>query len=185
MEAFLQSLALVFASEMGDKTQLLALVLTLRFKKPLAIMAGILCATILNHGIATVVGGWIGAHVSEQVLHVALAAIFFGFALWILVPDKMEDSDVITKNTSNAFITTTVLFFLAEMGDKTQLATLALGAKFRMPVAVTAGTTLGMIAADSFAVFFGERLTKKIPMKAIRIFSAILFAAFGAAILWR
>lgn len=184
MEALFQSFALVFASEMGDKTQLLALVLTIRFKRPLAIMAGILVATLLNHGLATLIGGWIGSQFSEHSLRIALATIFFAFALWILVPDKIDDEAAKSHERANAFVATLILFFLAEMGDKTQLATLALGAKFQMPILVTAGTTLGMLAADGLAVVFGERLTKKIPMKAIRIFSALLFAAFGAAILF-
>lgn len=184
MEALLQSFGLVFASEMGDKTQLLALVLTLRFKKPFAIMAGILMATLLNHGLATLVGGWIGSQFPEQTLRIALALVFFGFAIWILIPDTIADEAGKSDAGANAFITTLVLFFLAEMGDKTQLATIALGAKFQMPLAVTAGTTLGMMAADGLAVFFGEQLTRKIPMKAIRIFSAALFAVFGAVILW-
>ncbi len=184
MEALLQSFGLVLASEMGDKTQLLALVLALRFKKPLTVMAGILAATLLNHGLATMVGGWIGSQFSSQTLRIALAVIFFAFALWILVPDKLDDDENDEKHMrSSAFLTTLVLFFLAEMGDKTQLATLALGAKFQMPLAVTAGTTLGMLAADGLAVFFGERLTKVVPMKAIRIFSSVLFAVFGAGIL--
>jgi len=184
MQAILQSFALVFASEMGDKTQLLALVLALRYKKPLVVMAGILVATLLNHGLASLAGGWIGIQFSEQTLRLALAIIFFGFALWILVPDKLDDEEEgKTRNQANAFLTTVVLFFLAEMGDKTQLATLALGATFQMPWAVTFGTTLGMLAADGLAVVFGERLTKVVPMKAIRIFSALLFAGFGLGIL--
>jgi putative Ca2+/H+ antiporter (TMEM165/GDT1 family) len=185
MDALLQSFGLVLASEMGDKTQLLALVLVLRFKKPLVIMLGILAATLLNHGLATLLGGWIGSMVSAQTLHIALAAIFFGFALWILIPDKLEDDAAPKSSQTNAFLTTLVLFFLAEMGDKTQLATLALGAKFQMPVAVTAGTTLGMLVADGLAVVFGESLLTVIPMKVIRIISSVLFAGFGAYILWQ
>lgn len=183
MEALLQSFGLVLASEMGDKTQLLALVLALRFKKPWVVMAGILVATLLNHGLATAVGGWLGSMVPENTLRIGLAVIFFAFAAWILVPDKIDDDEAEAKTGTSAFMTTTILFFLAEMGDKTQLATVALGAKFQMPIAVTAGTTLGMLAADGLAVVFGERLTKIVPMKTIRIVSCLLFALFGVGIL--
>lgn len=183
MDALLQSFSLVLASEMGDKTQLLALILALRFKKPWVVMAGILVATLLNHGIATIIGGWIGSQFPENTLRIGLSVIFFAFAAWILVPDKIDDKDTPEKSGASAFWTTTVLFFLAEMGDKTQLATVALGAKFQTPIAVTIGTTLGMLVADGLAVVFGERLTKIIPMKAIRITSSLLFALFGVGIL--
>lgn len=181
MEALLHSFVLVAVSEMGDKTQLLALVLTLRFKKPLAIMAGILCATILNHGLASWLGGWISSLVSPAVLRYVLAATFAAFAAWILIPDK--DGDGPNDEKYGAFLTTLVAFFLAEMGDKTQLATIALGARFQAPVLVTVGTTLGMLFSDGLAVVFGERLTKKIPMTYVRIGAALTFLAFGVAIL--
>lgn len=183
MEAIIQSFGLVLASEMGDKTQLLALILALRFKKPWTVMAGILLATVLNHGLATLLGGWLASHVSEEYLRAGLAVIFLAFALWILVPDKIDEDDQHTAaGASGAFWTTLVLFFIAEMGDKTQLATVALGAQFQMPIAVTIGTTLGMLAADGLAVAFGERLTAVIPMKVIRVISSALFAIFGLAI---
>lgn len=184
MEALYQSFGLVLASEMGDKTQLLALVLALRFKKPFIVMLGILIATLLNHGLATAVGGWIGSQISENHLKIGLAIIFIGFAAWILVPDKIDGEDSKSKiyGGTSALVTTIILFFLAEMGDKTQLATIALGAKFQAPVLVTVGTTLGMLVADGLAVVFGERLIKVIPMTAIRIISALLFAVFGVAI---
>ena len=186
MDDLLQSFGLVLASEMGDKTQLLALVLTLRFKKPMIVMLGILIATLANHGLASFIGGWIGLQFSESTLRTVLSILFLCFAIWILVPDKLEENENSKSySQANALIATTVLFFLAEMGDKTQLATLALGAKFQSPVFVTLGTTLGMLVADGLAVVFGERLTKIIPMKAIRIFSSILFALFGLALLWQ
>lgn len=166
---------------MGDKTQLLALVLVLRFKKPWPIMAGILVATLLNHGLASAVGGWLAGLVSPPTLRYLLAALFVGFGLWILVPDK--DGDAPTATRFGAFLTTLVAFFLAEMGDKTQLATLALGAKFQSPVSVTVGTTLGMLASDGLAVAFGERLTQRVPMKVVRIAAALLFVAFAVFIL--
>jgi putative Ca2+/H+ antiporter (TMEM165/GDT1 family) len=182
MEAIVQSFLLVFASEMGDKTQLLALILASRFRKPWPIMAGILCATLLNHGLASAAGGWMGEHIPVQWHAPILALVFFAFAIWILIPDKDEGLDVQPKR--GAFLTTVVTFFLAEMGDKTQLATVALGAKFNAPMAVTLGTTAGMLAADGLAVFLGHRFTTRIPMKMVRIFAAALFALFGGYILW-
>ena len=180
MEVLLQSFLLVAASEMGDKTQLLALVLALRFRNPVAIMSGILVATLLNHGVATLFGGWVSQQLSPDHLRIILTLIFIGFAAWILIPDKDEEGP--KEARFGAFLTTVVTFFIAEMGDKTQLATIALGAKFQSPWLVTVGTTLGMLFADGLAVFFGERFTQKIPLKLVRIFAAISFAIFGLAI---
>lgn len=183
MQAIIQSFFLILASEMGDKTQLLALVLASRFKKPWTIMAGILVATLLNHALASWAGGWVSSLVAPQMMNWILAGIFFAFAGWILIPDK--DEELKESNKYGAFVTTTVAFFLAEMGDKTQLATVALGAEFAKPLLVTIGTTAGMLVADGLAVFFGEALTQKISMKWIRIGAACLFAAFGFALLIR
>lgn len=166
---------------MGDKTQLLALVLASRFKKPWTIMAGILVATLLNHALASWAGGWVSTLVQPQTLNWILAGIFFAFAGWILIPDK--DEELKQSSRYGAFITTTVAFFLAEMGDKTQLATVALGAQFAQPLLVTMGTTAGMLVADGIAVFFGEALTQKVSMKWIRLSAAFLFAAFGVVLL--
>lgn len=187
MDALLQSFGLVVASEMGDKTQLLALVLALRFKRPWIVMAGILVATLLNHGLATLLGGWVASLVSPDTLKIGLAVLFLVFAVWILIPDKLDEGEGQAKEgeAASAFFTTVVLFFLAEMGDKTQLATLALGAKFQAPILVTMGTTMGMLVADGLAVVFGEKLIKVVPMKVIRIVSSISFAAFGIAIYFR
>ena len=165
---------------MGDKTQLLALVLATRFKKPWTIMAGILVATILNHSLASWAGNWISVYVPGVMLSWILASIFFIFGLWILVPDK--DEGLNHHERYGAFLTTVVAFFLAEMGDKTQLATIALGARFQSPLEVTLGTTLGMLFSDGLVVFLGEKLTQKIPMIWIRRIACILFIAFGAAI---
>ncbi len=181
MEALLKSWLLVAASEMGDKTQLLALVLAVRFKRPWVIMAGILCATLLNHGLASWLGGYVSTWLSPTALKYTLAAIFGAFALWILIPDKDEGGP--SDDRFGPFLTTLVTFFLAEMGDKTQLATVALGARFASPIWVTIGTTLGMLTADGLAVVFGEKLTGKIPMNKIRIASSVLFALFGVGIL--
>lgn len=181
--ASLESFFLVAASEMGDKTQLLALVLTSRFRKPWAIMAGILVATLLNHGLASYAGVYVASLVPEQYLRWGLAAVFFAFALWILVPDK--DDGLERPPRFGAFLTTLITFFLAEMGDKTQLATVALGAQFNAPVAVTIGTTAGMLLADGLAVFCEDAITRRISMTWIRYGAAVLFAIFGALILLR
>jgi len=181
MDSILQSFLLVTVSEMGDKTQLLALVLAARFRKPWTIMAGILVATLLNHGLAAWLGGTMAALVDPKTLRWILALTFFAFAAWILIPDKDEGTTHAGRN--GAFLTTLVAFFLAEMGDKTQLATVALGARFDNLTAVTLGTTAGMLAADGLVVFFGEPLTKKIPMYWIRFVACVLFVLFGVAIL--
>lgn len=180
MEAAVNSFLLVFVSEMGDKTQLLALVLAARFRKPWTIMAGIFFATLLNHALASWAGGWASTLVSETNLARILGGLFLIFAAWILVPDK--DEDLSSSPRFGAFITTVVAFFLAEMGDKTQLATVALGAKYSDLLMVTLGTTLGMMASNSFAVFFGEKFLKKVPMKWVRITASIIFAIFGISI---
>lgn len=166
---------------MGDKTQLLALVLAVRYKKPWTIFFGVLVATLLNHALASWAGGWIGSLVSPTTLKWILASIFIIFAFWILIPDKEEE--VKGEGRFGPFITTLVAFFLAEMGDKTQLATIALGAKYANTVLVTLGTTAGMMASNALAIFLGERLLQRIPMKWVRVFACILFILFGIAII--
>ncbi len=183
MEAVLNSFFLVFAGEMGDKTQLLALVLVARFKKPWTIMAGVFFATILNHWLAAWAGGYVASLVSPDVLRWSLAATFFLFAGWILIPDKEDEGS--RMGSFGAFTTTVVTFFLAEMGDKTQLATIALGAKYPNTFLVTMGTTLGMMASNALAIFLGEALLKRVPMKWIRAFASLLFLIFGFVILLR
>ena len=181
MEAIFNSFFLVFVSEMGDKTQLLALVLAARFRKPWPIMAGILAATLLNHALASYVGSLVGHYFSADVLRWALGITFVGFGLWILIPDK--DEDLKEKNKWGPFLTTLVAFFFAEMGDKTQLATVALGAKYTSPFFVTSGTTLGMIFADGLAVFFGHKFTNKVPMRLVHKIASGLFILFGIGII--
>ncbi|MFP5520719.1 MAG: TMEM165/GDT1 family protein [Bdellovibrionia bacterium] len=180
MEALINSFLLVFVSEMGDKTQLLALVLAAKFKRPLPILAGILVATILNHALASYLGHYITQFLSPDILKWILAGTFVGFGLWMLIPDKDDGFEGPTK--WGPFLTTTVVFFLAEMGDKTQLATVALGAKYAAPFMVTLGTTLGMMGADGLAVLFGHRFTEKIPMKLVHKIASFIFIAFGIAI---
>lgn len=166
---------------MGDKTQLLALVLAAKYRKPIPIMFGILVATLLNHALASYAGSYITQYVSAEILKWTLAATFIGFGLWILVPDK--DEGFKEKYSWGPFLTTTVAFFFAEMGDKTQLATVALGAKYSAPLLVTIGTTLGMLGADGLAVFFGQKFTHKIPMRLVHRIASALFILFGIAIL--
>lgn len=181
MESLLNSFLLVFISEMGDKTQLLALVLAVRFRKPLPIMFGIFVATVLNHALASLLGSLITQSVPSEVLKWLLSGTFIGFGLWMLVPDKAEALP--EQYRWGPFLTTTAAFFFAEMGDKTQLATVALGAKYATPLLVTLGTTLGMLCADGLAVFFGHRLTEKIPMVFVNRLASVLFIFFGIAIL--
>ena len=182
MQAILASFLLVAVSEMGDKTQLLAFSLATRFRRPWPVMGGILVATLLNHGLASSVGAWISAHVSPQVLAGVLAATFIGFGLWTLRPDTLDASG--GQERFGAFVTTTVLFFFAEMGDKTQLATVALAARYGDVVLVTTGTTLGMLASDGLAVFLGEKLAARVSSARIRWAAASLFFVFGALSLW-
>jgi Ca2+/H+ antiporter, TMEM165/GDT1 family len=181
VEAIINSFLLVFVSEMGDKTQLLALVLAARFRKPVPIMFGILAATILNHALASYAGSYVTHYVSAEVLKWVLAATFIGFGLWMLIPDK--DEGFKNKHHWGPFLTTTFAFFFAEMGDKTQLATVALGAKYAAPLLVTLGTTLGMLGADGLAVFFGHKFTDRVPMKLIHKIASGLFIFFGIGII--
>lgn len=183
LQAVLTSFFLVAASEMGDKTQLLAFALATRFKKPWAIMAGILTATLLNHGLASWSGAWISAHVSPSILKVTLAALFIGFGLWILIPDQDDNKE--RPSRFGPYLTTTGSFFFAEMGDKTQLATIALGARFDSYFAVTLGTTMGMLFSDGIAVFLGEKFAEKIPLRYVRWGASGLFIIFGLLILIR
>lgn len=181
-EAVFSSFTLVAASEMGDKTQLLAFSLASRFRRPWTVMAGILLATLANHGLASSVGAWLSAHIPARVMAGILAATFIGFGLWTLRPDTLEDDDRPAR--FGPLLTTVVLFFLAEMGDKTQFATVALGARFHSALTVTLGTTLGMMATDGLAVFLGDRLSTKIQGRWLRVVAAGLFFLFGIASAW-
>jgi putative Ca2+/H+ antiporter (TMEM165/GDT1 family) len=181
LEIIINSFGLVALAEMGDKTQLLAFVLAARFKKPVPIIWGILFATLLNHALASFIGGWVAKEISPEVLKWILGISFFLFAGWILVPDKQEDLE--TKNHWGPFLTTLIAFFLAEMGDKTQLATVAMAAQYQNIALVTVGTTLGMLFSNGLAVFFGPWITAKIPFKLVRVVTAIAFCAFGIGIL--
>jgi len=182
LQTAVTSFLLVAASEMGDKTQLLALTLASRYRRPWVVMAGILVATLANHTLAAGAGSWISAHVPPRVMAGVLAATFVAFAIWTLVPDTLDEEARPAR--FGPFLTTAVLFFLAEMADKTQLATVALAAEFRSVGLVTLGTTLGMLASDGLAVFLGDRLAARAPMKVLRGVAAALFLAFGAASAW-
>jgi putative Ca2+/H+ antiporter (TMEM165/GDT1 family) len=177
------STGVVALAEIGDKTQLLAFILAARFKKPLPIIAGILCATLINHGLAGALGSWITASISPQVLRWVLGASFLAMAAWTLIPDKIEDEETQVANKLGVFGATFVTFFLAEMGDKTQIATVALAAHYASAWMVVAGTTLGMLIADVPAVFVGDKLAAKIPMKLVHGIAAAIFAALGVATL--
>lgn len=182
LEPFLVSTATVFVAEMGDKTQLLAIVLAARFRQPWAVVAGIFAATILNHALASFVGTLVAQHVPDHLLRWLLAAGFFGTAVWALFPDKAEDGPS-TGGRWGAFLATTIAFFVVEMGDKTQIATVALAARFEAPVAVTLGTTAGMMLANVPAVIFADRLLVVLPLKLLRLAAAAIFAALGVATL--
>ena len=179
MQAFLVSTGIVALAEMGDKTQLLALVLAVRFKKPWPIVLGMLVATVANHALAGAVGAWVTTVVSPQILRWVLGASFIAMALWMLIPDKLDSDADKQPPRLGVFATTVVAFFLAEMGDKTQIATVMLAARFDAYVAVVAGTTLGMMLANAPVVWLGERVTRLVPLGVVRVISALVFVVLG------
>jgi putative Ca2+/H+ antiporter (TMEM165/GDT1 family) len=179
MEAFFLSTGVVALAEMGDKTQLLAFLLAARFKKPLPIVLGILVATIVNHALAGMLGAWITEHVDPDILRWVLGGSFIAMALWTLVPDKIEEEETRVAQHLGVFGATVVTFFLAEMGDKTQLATVALAAHYADAIHVVIGTTLGMLIADVPAVFVGQRFAQKIPMRLVHRIAAAIFGMLG------
>jgi putative Ca2+/H+ antiporter (TMEM165/GDT1 family) len=179
LEALFVSTLVVAIGELGDKTQLLTLVLAARYGKPWPIVAGIFVATLLNHAIAGAAGYWVRDVVPAEILRWGLALSFFAVAAWALKPDRFEDSDAPPASARSVFAVTVVAFFLAEIGDKTQIATVVLAARFASLFAVVAGTTLGMLLVDAPTAFFGNAVAKKIPFRAVRIVAATLFAALG------
>jgi putative Ca2+/H+ antiporter (TMEM165/GDT1 family) len=185
LEAFLVSTGIVALAEMGDKTQLLALLLAARFRKPWPIVAGILVATLANHAAAGAVGAWIQTLISPATLRLVLGISFLAMAVWMLVPDKIDDDADAKAPRFGVFGTTLVLFFLAEIGDKTQIATVMLAARFDAALAwVVAGTTLGMMLANAPAVWLGDKLIKRVPVRTVHVVSAVIFAGLGAAALF-
>jgi len=185
MEALLVSTGVVALAEIGDKTQLLAFILAARFKKPVPIILGILCATLVNHGLAGALGAWITSVVRPDVMRWVLGLSFIGMAIWTLIPDKIEDEETQVAKRFGVFGATLVTFFLAEMGDKTQIATVALAAHYGAPLMVVAGTTLGMLLADVPAVFVGNQFAARIPMKLVHAIAAGIFAVMGLLTLLR
>jgi putative Ca2+/H+ antiporter (TMEM165/GDT1 family) len=180
LEAFLVSTGIVALGEMGDKTQLLALLLAARFRKPVPIIAGILVATLANHAAAGALGGWIAALVGPQLMRWVIGGSFLAMAVWMLIPDRLDDEDSEGGQARFGVFGTTVLaFFLAEMGDKTQIATVALAARYDSLVAVVAGTTLGMMAANVPAVLLGDQISKKLSMTLVHAVAAAIFAVLG------
>ena len=183
MEAFLVSTGIVALAEMGDKTQLLALILAVRFRKPVPIVLGIFVATIVNHGLAGALGAWLTQVIGPDILRWVLSASFIAMAVWMLIPDTIGDEEQEQEPRWGVFGTTVVAFFLAEMGDKTQIATVMLAARFDAYYGVVAGTTLGMMVANVPVVYLGERMTRLVPMRVVHIVSALVFAVLGVLVL--
>jgi len=184
VEALIASFGMVAIAEIGDKTQLLSFVLATRFRgRHWAIIAGIFAATVFNHLFAALVGGWVAHFLGPDLLRWILGLAFLGFAAWALIPDTLDDKP--EPSRYGPFLTTLVLFVLAEMGDKTQLATVALGAKYANLALVTLGTTLGMMAANVPAVLIGEKLAQRFRLSTMRFVAAALFAIFGLLILFK
>ena len=179
METLFSSILLVAFAEIGDKTMLLAILLAARFQRPLPIIAGIFAATIVNHALAAWAGAGVAGLLDGFGFRLAVALSFLAMAVWTLVPDRLDDVSVGKAAHFGVFGTTLVAFFLAEMGDKTQIATIALGARYQAIGFVAAGTTIGMMIANVPAVYLGDRITRLVPMRGIRIGAAAIFAAIG------
>ena len=183
MEAFLVSTGVVALAEIGDKTQLLALVLAARFRKPVPIIFGILIATLANHFLAGAVGAWLASVIGPTAMRWILGVSFIAMAIWTLIPDKLDDEEEAKPPRYGVFATTLVAFFLLEMGDKTQIATIALAAKYSSLVSVVAGTTLGMMLANVPAVLLGEVAARKLPMRLVHGIAGAIFLVLGIAVL--
>ena len=182
MDAFLVSTAIVALAEIGDKTQLLAFILAAKFRRPWPIVLGILVATLANHAFAAAVGTWLTTLMGPQTLRWVLGLSFIAMAVWTLIPDKLDEDDARLPRFG-VFGATLIAFFLAEMGDKTQVATVALAAQYQMLVAVVAGTTLGMMIANVPAVLLGDRIAARMPVKLVHGIAAAMFLGLGIATL--
>ena len=182
MDAFLISTGVVALAEIGDKTQLLAFILAAKFRKPIPIILGVLVATIANHAFAGALGAWITSLVSPETMRWVLGISFIGMAIWTLIPDNFDESEAKFARFG-VFGTTVIAFFLAEMGDKTQVATVALAAQYHAFIPVVAGTTLGMMIANVPAVLLGDRIAGKIPVRIVHSIAALIFALIGVATL--
>lgn len=178
MHPFLMSTGIVALAEIGDKTQLLALLLTTQFRRPVPIVLGMLVATLANHAVAGALGAWVAATLSPELLRWILGLSFLGMAVWTLIPDKLDDAQP-ARSRLGVFSATLVAFFLAEMGDKTQVATVALAAQYQALVWVVAGTTAGMMLANVPVVLLGEWLTQRLPVRSVHLACALLFAVLG------
>ena len=184
MEAFITSTALVALAEIGDKTQLLSFVLAARLRKPWAIIAGIFVATVLNHALAGSVGVWVADFIPASWLPWIIGIVFIAFGLWTLKPDTLDDDEAPSEvHPAGAFVTTTIAFFIAEMGDKTQFATIALAAKYDALLWVVLGTTIGMMIANVPAVLLGDRIAARMPVKLVHGIAAAIFLGLGIATL--
>jgi len=184
MESFLVSISTVAIAEMGDRTQLLALMLAARFRKPWPIIAGVLCATLANHGVAGFLGARLGRFLTPSVLDAAVGASMLAMALWTLKPDTLQEGST-RISSAGAFLATAIAFFIAEIGDKTQIATFALAAAYSNLPAVIAGTTTGMLVANAPVIFLGKAFADRLPLKAIHYVASALFAILGALFLYR
>jgi putative Ca2+/H+ antiporter (TMEM165/GDT1 family) len=184
MESFLVSISTVAIAEMGDRTQLLALMLAAHYRKPWLILAGVLCATLANHAAAGLIGAHLGRFLTPMVLDAVVGASMIGMALWALKPDTLTDG-LNGVRSSGAFVTTVIAFFVAEIGDKTQVATVALAAAYPNLVAVVAGTTAGMLLANAPVVFLGKAFSERLPLKAIHYVASGLFLILGAVFIYR
>lgn len=183
MEALLVSIGIVALAEVGDKTQLLTLVLAVRYKKPWPIVAGISAATLVNHAIAGAVGAWLTRAIGPDAMRWILGTSFIAMAAWMLVPDKLDDDAGTSREIGGVFLTTAALFFLVEIGDKTQIATVALAARFDSLTSVVMGTTIGMVLANAPVAVFGEALAKQLPVRIVRLVAAFVLAALGLGVL--
>jgi putative Ca2+/H+ antiporter (TMEM165/GDT1 family) len=184
MESFLISLSTVAVAEMGDRTQLLSLMLAARFRRPWPILAGVLCATVANHAAAAFIGQQLGRALTPGILDAAVGISMVAMALWTLKPDTLDEASA-GSAPRGAFLATVITFFIAEIGDKTQIATVALAAAYSNLIAVVSGTTLGMLLANAPAVFFGKAFSARLPLKAIRYVAGALFLALGLFFLAR
>lgn len=175
MKAFFVTMMAVATAEIGDKTQFLAIILASRYKKPFTIILGIVIATFLNHLLAGIIGEWAGSQLKSSILHIILSCSYLLAAIWILIPDKPDTEDSDLRNHSSILITTIITFFIAEMGDKTQIITAMLAANYQSLVQVVLGSTLGMLIANIPAIFLGNKVSQYIPMKIMRIIAASIF----------
>jgi putative Ca2+/H+ antiporter (TMEM165/GDT1 family) len=182
MEAFLISTGLVALAEMGDKTQLLAMVLAARYRKPLPIVLGIVVATLANHALAAALGTWINENLSAQTLRWILGGSFIAMAVWTLIPDKLDEEES-PRFKLGVFMATLIAFFIVEMGDKTQVATVALAARYDAFAWVLAGTTTGMVLANAPVVYFGERILRRVSIRLVHRVAAAIFALLGVLVL--